>query len=83
MLCIDELIRDIRQADLNQDTKIYMDFGGKEWENKIALKMHKEIEDELLKKNVSFKFYFEEKAEHCERDWEKRIPIYMKYLFEE
>jgi hypothetical protein len=45
--------------------------------------MHKEIEDELLKKNVSFKFYFEEKAEHCERDWEKRIPIYMKYLFEE
>ena len=51
MLCMDELIRDIRQADLNQDTKIYMDFGGKEWETKIALKMHKEIEDELLKKN--------------------------------
>jgi len=83
MLCMDDLIRDIRQTELNPDTKIYMDFGGEEWKTKIALKMHKEIEDELLKKNVSFKFYFEEKAEHCERDWEKRIPIYMKYLFEE
>ncbi len=81
MLCKDELIKDIKKADMIPDTRVYMDYGGMEWEPEMAIKMHKEIEDEMLKKHVNFQFYFSPNAEHCERDWEKRIPIYMNFLF--
>lgn len=83
MLCKHELIADIKATNINPDTKIYMDFGGAEWDTEHILKMHKEIENELLKKHVQFKFHFEPKGEHCEADWEKRVSIYMKFLFGE
>lgn len=83
MLCKNELLHDIKTSTLLPDTRIYMDFGGMEWEKDRALKMHKDIEDELLKKKINFRFYFDPKGEHCEADWERRIPVYMRFLFEE
>ena len=82
--CIDELKEEIEKSKLNKDTKIYMDYGGKENRDESYIKaLHKTIEDSLVKKGVEFSFYFDENGTHQESRWGKRVPIYMKYLFEE
>ena len=58
--------------DLSID-RVFLVINGSSWESNFGTGIKAYLD----------KFYFEEKAEHCERDWEKRIPIYMKYLFEE
>lgn len=81
MLCPNELVNEIELANINPDTRIYMDYGGHEYKTRLMLKLHKKIEDALKNKGVNFLFYFDQKARHCEADWEKRIPIYMDFLF--
>lgn len=82
MLCPEELKEDIRNSNISKDTRVYMDYGGREWNRDLIQKYHYEIQDEFVKKDIPFMFYFEPNGEHCEADWEKRIPIYMKFLFE-
>lgn len=82
--CIDELIEDIKNSKLNKDTKIYMDYGGKEDRDEEYIKgLHEKIESCLKEKDIDFCFYFDENGTHQESRWGKRVPIYMKYLFEE
>ena len=81
MICMDQLLEDCKEAKLNKDTKIYMDYGAQEWEPDQIIECHQKIEDALRDK-VNFHFYFDVKGSHNEASWEKRVPIYMKYLFE-
>ena len=81
MICLDNILKNCKEAKLNPNTKIYMDYGALEWETDQIIEYHQKIED-ILKDKVNFYFYFDIKGSHNEASWEKRVPIYMKYLFE-
>jgi predicted alpha/beta superfamily hydrolase len=81
LLCEPELLKEIEEAKLNPKTKIYLDYGGKEWQVRTAKRMHEDIVAALKEKKVEAMFFYDPKAEHCEKDWEKRIPIFMNFWF--
>ena len=72
----------IRTVPIAPGTRVYMDMGTKEIDKKrLALADMFEVAKELSRAGVDVSADVIPGAKHCEADWEKRIPVFMRYLF--
>ena len=72
----------IRTAPIAPGTRIYLDMGTEEIDKKrLALSGMFETAKELSKAGADVAADVIPGAKHCEADWEKRIPVFMRYLF--
>lgn len=89
--CYRKLKADIRNAEPDQDTKLWLSFGESEafarhkgrriLEETKTFRYNTEFREMLENKNVSAKLHIQKKGRHCEADWEKQIPLFMDYLW--
>ena len=72
----------IRTVPIAPGTRVYMDMGTEEIDKKrLALADMFEVAKELSRAGVDVAADVIPGAKHCEADWEKRIPVFMRYLF--
>lgn len=72
----------IREADLCEDTRIYMDYGSNEIHfHSVMRKQFRKVTDLLLSREVILTSRIVPYGDHCEACWEKQIPYFMDALF--
>jgi predicted alpha/beta superfamily hydrolase len=72
----------IRTAPIAPGTRVYLDMGTEEIDKKrLALSGMFETAKELSRAGVDVAADVIPGAKHCEADWEKRIPVFLRYLF--
>ena len=88
--CMKPLLEDLKQCDIDPDTRFYLSWGTKEAKKlnvnredrtSLTYRCHKKVEKQLIKRNTSVTLYCQIGGKHCEADWEKQIPIFMDYLW--
>lgn len=93
MSCTDSLVKDIKEHYIDSNTRIYMSWGTGEASGCIdkgnvdtsstSYKANKKVKDALSKTETSVQMYCQIEGEHCEADWEKQVPLFMEYLWQE
>lgn len=87
--CMTSLRRDIKKADFQEDTRIYLSFGTEEafqphpsdpLKSRTALDNLK-IQDDLRARGVITDFFCQIGGGHNEASWEKQIPRFMDFLW--
>jgi len=83
--CMDELRREFYGRTLSPETRVYLDWGSEESEDKKGLAMATDLNLEmahlLSKKGVQTYPRLVVGGGHNEATWEKQIPVYMDYLW--
>ena len=76
-----KLLRIVEQADIKNDTCIYMDYGSEEMFNHPAnVSALMDMDRLLVTKRVNLAFRIVPGGTHSEASWEKQIPIFMDCL---
>ena len=71
----------MEQADVKNDTTIYMDYGSEEMFNHPSnVKALMDMDRLLVTKRVNLAFRIVPGGTHSEASWEKQIPIFMDCL---
>lgn len=93
MTCTDSIIEDIHDNYIDSNTRVYLSWGTNEaygCEDKEEIdtssynyKSNKLVRDSLADLNVSVEMYCQVEGNHCEADWEKQVPLFMEYLWQE
>ena len=87
LFMFDEMFDLVKTSSLDKNTKIYMDFGTRElrYKNKLTHAMHIlfDLNHELQNKGINCYPNLIQHGEHNEATWERVIPRFMKYFFEE
>lgn len=87
--CMTPLRRDIKKADIQKDTRIYLSFGTEEafrphptdpMKSRTALQ-NLTIKEDLQKKGALTSLYCQIDGGHNEASWEKQIPRFMNFLW--
>ena len=74
----------IKSRSFEQPTRIYLDMGGAEIDGHVeALTAMFETAKRLTRSGADVAARVVPGAQHCEADWEKRIPVFMDYLLSE
>lgn len=85
--CMDDLYQEIDHAILDPDTKVYMDWGSLEARDQLGLAYitsnNLEIAHRISLKGASTYPRVVVNGIHNESTWEKQIPIFMDYFFQE
>ncbi|MBR5288638.1 MAG: alpha/beta hydrolase [Clostridia bacterium] len=91
--CLDDFIRDIHAVDLHPDTRVYLSWGTEEGggtKNYPRFDTGEEIEVRNTKlagliadKGALARTYKQVGGYHCEADWEKQVPLFMPYLWQD
>ena len=77
----DRLEKMIRQASLNPETVLYMDYGKKEMiEHKGMHKIFGQISNLLYNKQIMMQTRIIPHGEHTEGCWEKQLPFFISTL---
>ena len=72
----------IRTSPIAPGTRVYMDMGTEEIDRRrLALSGMFEVAKALSRAGADVAADVIPGAKHCEADWEKRIPVFMRYLF--
>lgn len=84
-MCMNQLIDDFNQQEINPDTRVYFSFGTKEAPRRRGYNwMLNNIlwfNDRLVELNASSYINVVENGEHNEASWEKENPIYLDFLW--
>ncbi len=76
------LDRFIREAEVNPDTVIYMDYGSREMANHDHMRERfSTVTGRLMAKPLSLTSRVIPNGDHCEACWEEQIPFFMHILF--
>ena len=81
-ICMNELKQELKDNQIDEDTRVYFSFGTKEIKN--VDKMFKNISyfnDYLLSLNASSYINVVENGEHNENSWQKENIVYLNYLW--
>ena len=87
--CMTPLRRDIKKANLQEDTRIYLSFGTEEafvphptdpLKSRTALQ-NLTIQDDLREKGARTDFFCQIGGGHNEASWEKQVPRFMDFLW--
>ncbi|MBR3311050.1 MAG: alpha/beta hydrolase [Solobacterium sp.] len=85
--CAEPLLKLIRESRLDPDTRIYMDFGSKETDNREFMVLNVAL---MLEMNHAFSEqgcrtypHIVVDGMHCEATWETIVPVFLKYLYPE
>ena len=77
----EQVLEMIAEADVKNDTCIYMDYGSMEMHNHDAnASALMAVVQMLLSKQIDLTFRIVPGGTHCEASWEKQIPIFMDCL---
>ncbi len=80
----EEFLKLIEESSIDRDTKIYLDYGMKEVRSKknldLILDYHAKVVSKLLEKCEAY-MYIDPKGKHNEICWNKRIAIFLDYLW--
>jgi len=89
--CMRPLMADMRKSEIDPDTRIYLSWGTKEaWGLKNPDKedrssktydWNKRVGDYAASRGADVKLRCQVGGGHCEADWEKLVPEFMKYLW--
>lgn len=83
--CFHELQDELNQANLQSDTKIYMDWGSEESRHKrglaYATSQNLEMSHQLVLRGAQTYPHLIINGKHNEATWEKQIPIFIDYLW--
>ena len=90
--CMEDFIEDIGAADIHPDTRVYLSWGTEEGggaylyprkdNHAIMTTRNEQIAHWLTEKGVSTRVYCQQGGHHCEADWEKQVPVFMPYLWQ-
>ena len=81
--CIRRVLKDIRQQEISPDTRVYLSWGTKESFGGRASRWNRAIEAELKNCGCATLRYCQHGGKHCEADWEKLVPEFMNFLWNE
>ena len=74
----------IKQANLQPDTVVYMDYGSRELPfHSVMAKQFEKVASLLLRRKVMLELRIVPGGNHCEASWEKQIPFFMNTLLYE
>jgi predicted alpha/beta superfamily hydrolase len=74
----------VNESDIHDDVELYLDNGGIGLEGEIQIgidSMLTVLQNKGFKAGEDYYFILDEKAEHNESAWAKRVPSMMKILF--
>ena len=80
-----QLVKDLKEADLDPDTVIYMDYGSEEDHGRFgkrAVKCFWEMTRYLQRKKVFVTSRIIPYGNHSEASWEKQVPIFLTILLD-
>lgn len=81
---VNKLAKMIKNADMAQDTVIYMDYGSEELDNhKHMIQKFTMISSVLMKKGIFMNTRIVPNGTHCEASWEKQVPFFMNTILYE
>ena len=90
--CMEDFIADIGAADIHPDTRVYLSWGTEEGGGtkeypRFDTSSEMERRNTLLagmiaKKGALSRTYKQVGGYHCEADWEKQVPVFMPYLWQ-
>ncbi len=90
--CMEDFIRDIEAAKMNPDTRVYLSFGTEEGHGtkeypRNDTRSDMEIRNAILAdmiagKGARSRMVRQEGGRHCEADWEKLVPEFMRFLWQ-
>lgn len=91
--CMDSIERDIQTSSISMDTRMYLSWGTKEVRgirkpsqidtSSYAYRANKKVQGLMRQKGANVQMYCQVKGRHCEEDWEKQIPIFMDFLWQD
>ena len=90
--CIEPLKWDLTSSDISPDTRIYLSWGTREAKkdhydrsdrSSPTYYNHKYVSDVLRKRKATVKLHCQVNGGHCEADWEKLVPSFMYFLWQE
>ena len=91
--CLPSVLKDLDQAEILPDSRFFLSFGSREAggasdperEDKrtYTYRCVRAAENRLKKKGASAWLYCQEGGGHCEADWEKQIPLFMPWLWQD
>ena len=89
--CFPEVMRDLEEDDISPDTRVFLSWGTREaWgikdpskEDRSSRTFHwnQAAADQLAARGAAAKLFCQVEGEHCERDWEKQVPVFMDWLW--
>ena len=91
--CIRSVLKDIRLSHVRPDTRFFLSWGTKEAHGLIrtdredrsskTCKWNRQVAALLKEKGAQARLYCQVGGRHCEADWEKQLPIFMPWLWQE
>lgn len=85
--CMEPLRRDLANADLRPDTRIFLSWGEQESDAPRALAHYTanalEVCRALLARGADVCPYLQLGGRHCEASWAEQVPLYSRYLWED
>ncbi len=89
--CFPEIMRDMRDFEIVPDTRVFLSWGTREapgvkdplQEDRSSgtYRRNKAAANKLAAKGAAWQLYCQVDGAHCERDWEKQVPIFMNWLW--
>lgn len=80
--CVYQVRKQIRNRELDSNTRIYMSYGQKEARTKTDYN-HELLKQAFQEKGCMVYKLVQENGEHCEKDWSKQVWEYMRFLWME
>lgn len=91
--CMPQLLRDFQESPIDPDTRVYLSWGTKEasgikdvWQedrHSDTYRHNKAFENRFRQRGATVRMYCQVGGQHCEADWEKQVPSYMHFLWQE
>ena len=91
--CIRSVLKDIRNSEVVPETRFFLSWGTKEAHglrrtdredrSSRTCKWNRQIAALLREKGADARLYCQVGGRHCEADWEKQLPVFMPWLWEE
>lgn len=78
--CMQPLMKDLENSEINPDTRIYLSWGTKE-AGSHTYDCNVKVAEKVQEKGGNVKIDCQVGGGHCEADWEKLVPEFMRYLW--
>lgn len=80
-VCAGQAHRELRQASVDPDTRLYISAGGREGRGAGNRRLLREFSAPLVKKGAMARMNFVPQGAHNEASWEKESPVWFDYLW--
>ena len=78
--CMKSLMEDVNASEIDPDTRIYLSWGTHE-ASRHTYDCNVTVAEKILEKGATVKIDCQAGGGHCEADWEKLVPEFMRFLW--